>query len=178
MASSRQRPISSWTSATCARTRCVSREGTPPPIPSAFPEAAMGWMLIALLGAYHGLNPAMGWLLATALGFQEQRASAVVHALPPIIVGHAASVAVVIAAATLADSFVPAATLRWIGAAVLLGSAALVFRRRAHPRRAGMRLGPGGLVAWSFVMASSHGAGLMLLPALLGARTGDRKSVV
>ena len=44
-----------------------------------------------------------------------------------------------------------------------------VFRRRAHPRRAGMRLGAGGLAAWSFVMASSHGAGLMLLPALFGA---------
>lgn len=129
----------------------------------------MGWMLIGLLGAYHGLNPAMGWLLATALGFQEQRASAVVLALPPIIVGHAASVAVVIAAATLADSIVPTDTLRWIGAAVLLGSSALVFRRRSHPRRAGMRLGPAELVVWSFVMASSHGAGLMLLPALLGA---------
>jgi len=129
----------------------------------------MSWMLIGLLGTYHGLNPAMGWLLATALGFQEQRASAVVQALPPIIVGHAASVAVVIAAAALAESLVPAVPLRWIGAAVLLGSSALVFRRRAHPRRAGMRLGPGGLAAWSFVMASSHGAGLMLLPALLGA---------
>jgi hypothetical protein len=129
----------------------------------------MSWMLIGLLGTYHGLNPAMGWLLATALGLQERRASAVVQALPPIFLGHAASVAVVIAAAALADSLVPAATLRWIGAAVLLSSAALVFRRRAHPRRAGMRLGAGGLVAWSFVMASSHGAGLMLLPALFGS---------
>jgi hypothetical protein len=124
---------------------------------------------VGLLGAYHGLNPAMGWLLATALGLQERRASAVMQALPPIFLGHAASVAVVIAIAALANLVVPAATLRWIGAAVLLGSSALVFRRRAHPRRAGMRLGPGGLVAWSFVMASSHGAGLMLLPALFGA---------
>jgi hypothetical protein len=129
----------------------------------------MSWMLIGLLGTYHGLNPAMGWLLATALGLQERRASAVMQALPPIFLGHAASVAVVIAIAALANLVVPAATLRWIGAAVLLGSSALVFRRRAHPRRAGMRLGPGGLVAWSFVMASSHGAGLMLLPALFGA---------
>jgi hypothetical protein len=129
----------------------------------------MSWMLIGLLGTYHGLNPAMGWLLATALGLQERSASAVMQALPPIFLGHAASVAVVIAAAALADSLVPAATLRWIGAAVLLGSSALVLRRRVHPRRAGMRLGPGGLVAWSFVMASSHGAGLMLLPALFGS---------
>src|SRR5687767_14899674 len=173
-ASSRRRPTSSWTLATCARTRCVYREATPPPIPSAFPEAAMSWTLIGLLGTYHGLNPAMGWLLATALGLQEQRASAVMRALPPIFLGHAASVAVVIAAAGVADSLVPGATLRWIGAAVLLGSSVVVLRRRAHPRRAGMRLGSGGLVMWSFVMASSHGAGLMLLPALLGARTGGQ----
>ena len=131
----------------------------------------MSWMLIGLLGTYHGLNPAMGWLLATALGLQERRASAVMQALPPIFLGHASSVGVVIAAAALADSLIPTATLRWIGAAVLLGSSVVVLRRRAHPRRAGMRLGSGGLVAWSFVMASSHGAGLMLLPALLGART-------
>ncbi len=129
----------------------------------------MSWMLIGLLGTYHGLNPAMGWLLATALGLQERRASAVMQALPPIFLGHAASVAVVIAAAALADSLVPIDTLRWIGASVLLGSSALLFRRRAHPRGGGMRLGPGGLVAWSFVMASSHGAGLMLLPSLFGA---------
>ena len=128
----------------------------------------MSWMLVGLLGTYHGLNPAMGWLLATALGLQERRASAVMQALPPIFLGHAASVAVVIAAAALADQLVPADTLRWIGAAVLLGSSVVVLRRRAHPRGGGMRLGAGGLVAWSFVMASSHGAGLMLLPALFG----------
>jgi hypothetical protein len=128
----------------------------------------MSWMVIGLLGTYHGLNPAMGWLLATALGLQERRASAVMQALPLILLGHAASVGVVIAAAALASSFVAADTLRWIGAAVLLGASVLVFRRRAHRRGGGMRLGPGGLVAWSFVMASSHGAGLMLLPALVG----------
>ena len=133
----------------------------------------MSWMLIGLLGTYHGLNPAMGWLLATALGLQERRASAVMQALPPIFLGHAASVAVVIAAAALADSLVPTATLRWMGAAVLLSASVLVFRRRAHPRRGGMRLGPGGLVAWSFVMASSHGAGLMLLPSLFGSTHAD-----
>jgi hypothetical protein len=130
----------------------------------------MSWVVVGLLGTYHGLNPAMGWLLATALGLQERRASAVMQALPPIFLGHVASVAVVIAAAALADSLIPVTTLRWLGAAVLLGSAAVVFRRRAHPRGAGMRLGARGLAGWSFVMASSHGAGLMLLPALVGER--------
>ena len=129
----------------------------------------MSWTVIGLLGTYHGLNPAMGWLLATALGLQERRAGAVMQALPPIFLGHAASVAVVIAAAALADSFVPLDTLRWIGAAVVISYSVLLFRRRVHPRRVGMRLGAGGLVAWSFVMASSHGAGLMLLPAVFGS---------
>ena len=129
----------------------------------------MSWALIGLLGTYHGLNPAMGWLLATALGLQERRASAVMQALPPIFLGHAASVGVVVAAAALADSVVPPTTLRWIGAAVLLGSSVVVIRRRGHPRGGGMRLGPRGLATWSFVMASSHGAGLMLLPSLFGS---------
>jgi hypothetical protein len=127
----------------------------------------MSWTLAALLGTYHGLNPAMGWLFATALGLQERRASAVVQALPPIVLGHAASVAVVVALASGAEQFLPPGALRYAGAALLLGYAALLFGRRVHPRRAGMRLGTGGLFAWSFVMASSHGAGLMLLPVLL-----------
>jgi hypothetical protein len=81
-------------------------------------------------------------------------------------------VAVVVAAAAGAERLVPAGTLRWAGAVLLLGYAALLLRRRAHPRRVGMRLGAGGLAAWSFVMASAHGAGLMLLPALLAPGEG------
>jgi hypothetical protein len=126
------------------------------------------WTMIALLGTYHGLNPAMGWLLATALGLQERRATAVMRALPPIALGHAASVALILAVASVAELFVPADTLRWIGGVVLIGYATLLLVRRSHPRRVGMRLGMLGLVAWSFVMALSHGAGLMLLPAVLG----------
>jgi len=38
------------------------------------------WVALALLVAYHGLNPAMGWLFALALGLQEQRRSAVIGA--------------------------------------------------------------------------------------------------
>jgi hypothetical protein len=127
----------------------------------------MSWTIAALLGTYHGLNPAMGWLFAAALGLQERRASAVVLALPPIVLGHAASVAVVVGLARGAEQLVPPGVLRYAGAALLLGYAGLLFGRRVHPRRVGMRLGAGGLFAWSFVMASSHGAGLMLLPVLL-----------
>ena len=129
----------------------------------------MRWTIVALLGTFHGLNPAMGWLLAAALGLQERRASAVLRALPLIALGHAASVALILSAALGAELLIPADVLRWIGAAVLVGYAAMLLLRRTHPRRVGMRLGAYGLAAWSFVMALAHGAGLMLLPAVLGA---------
>ena len=128
----------------------------------------MSWIAPALLGAYHGLNPAMGWLFAAALGLQERRAGAVTRALPLIALGHAASVAAVVGLAAVAQLLVPLHALRIVGAMALVGYAVHLVVGRAHPRRVGMRLGARGLVAWSFVMATAHGAGLMLLPFVLG----------
>ena len=45
-------------------------------------------VVIAALGAYHGLNPAMGWLFAVALGMQDRNRASVVRALPAIAIGH------------------------------------------------------------------------------------------
>lgn len=129
----------------------------------------MSFAIAVLLGTYHGINPAMGWLFAAALGLQERRVSAVLRALPPIVLGHAAAVAMVVAVAEGAGHVVSQATLRAGGAAVLLACAAVLLVRRRHPRRVGMRIGARGLAAWSFVTASAHGAGLMLLPVVLGA---------
>ena len=50
-----------------------------------------------LLGAYHGINPGMGWLFAVCLGLQERRRKAVLAALPPIALGHALSVGLIVA---------------------------------------------------------------------------------
>ncbi|HET9986116.1 MAG TPA: hypothetical protein VFQ38_21120 [Longimicrobiales bacterium] len=134
----------------------------------------MTWLTVALLGAYHGVNPAMGWLFAVALGLQERRAVAVLRALPPIALGHAASVALVIAATAWGLLLVPPVVVRWAGAAVLLGFAAfLVVRRFPHPRWVGMRVGFRDLVLWSFLMSSAHGAGLMLVPVLLRLPAGS-----
>ena len=127
------------------------------------------YLTVIALGAYHGLNPAMGWLFATALGLQERRAGAVLRALPPIVLGHAASAATVVLLAAGAERVLPPVALRVAGALLLVGYAALLLRRRVHPRRVGMRLGARGLFAWSFVMASAHGAGLMLLPLVLAS---------
>ena len=79
----------------------------------------MNWAMPALLGAYHGLNPAMGWLFAVALGLQEQRAAAVLRALPPIALGHAASITIVLVLFTGAALVIPADALR-LGAAFFL----------------------------------------------------------
>jgi hypothetical protein len=127
------------------------------------------WAALGLLGAYHGLNPAMGWLFAVALGFQDGSRSGVLRALPPIAAGHAVSVGLVALLAGLAQLAVGPAALRLVGAAVLiLFGLGKLLRPRLHPRWVGMRVGARQLVLWSFLMSTAHGAGLMLLPLLIG----------
>ncbi len=125
------------------------------------------WVALALLGAYHGLNPAMGWLFALALGLQEKRRSAVIGALLPIALGHAAAITAAILVLRFVQHFLPLNILRW-GVAIFLFTLG-VYRlfRASHPRGAGMRVGGRDLFVWSFLMASAHGAGLMLLPVLM-----------
>ena len=126
------------------------------------------WLALAGLGAFHGVNPAMGWLFAVALGMHRQSRVEVVAALPPIAFGHALSIAAV------AGSFVAAGVLfnqRLVQAAsgFLLIAWAAYHQLYGHKRRSrvGMQVGRAGLIGWSFLMATAHGAGLMLLPALI-----------
>jgi hypothetical protein len=125
------------------------------------------WAVLALLGAYHGLNPAMGWLFALALGLQEKRRSAVFAALLPIAAGHAAAIAVAILILGSVQHFIPMSVLKWGVAAILFALGAYRMLRTRHPQGSGMRVGGKDLMVWSFLMASAHGAGLMLLPVLL-----------
>jgi len=129
---------------------------------------AWPWLALLGLGAFHGINPGMGWLFAVALGLQEQRRSAVWKALPPIAVGHALSVGLVVAFVALMHASIPYQALRWTAAAVLIGFGVYRLVRARHPRWVGMRVGFGDLTLWSFLMASAHGAGLMLVPVFLG----------
>jgi hypothetical protein len=126
------------------------------------------WFALAALGAYHGLNPAMGWLFAVALGLQEQRRGAVLQALPPIALGHAVAVSLAVLVIGVAQIMVPLDVLRYVCAGVLILFGLYKLIRRRHPRWVGMRVGFRDLTAWSFLMASAHGAGLMLIPVLLG----------
>ena len=125
------------------------------------------WLLFGL-GAYHGLNPAMGWLFAVALGLQEKDGRAVVNSLLPLGVGHLSSVALVVAVAQLAQFALPLRTVKIAAAAALIAFALYRLIRRRHPRWVGMRVGSRDLAFWSFLMASAHGAGLMLLPFVIG----------
>ena len=125
------------------------------------------WLALALLGAYHGLNPAMGWLFAVALGLQERRRGAVLRALPPIALGHAVSILLAVLVVGVAQLVVPLGVLRYVCAGVLILFGLYKLVKRKHPRWVGMQVGFRDLTAWSFLMSSAHGAGLMLVPVLL-----------
>jgi hypothetical protein len=124
-------------------------------------------MALAGLGAFHGLNPAMGWLFAVALGLQRESRAAVLRALLPISVGHALSVAMVILAIDLLRIFLDLTVLQ-VTAAVVLITFGLYRLFARHRGRVGMQVSDAQLLLWSFLMATAHGAGLMLIPVLLG----------
>jgi hypothetical protein len=125
------------------------------------------WAVLALLGAYHGLNPAMGWLFALALGLQEKKRSAVWLSLLPIAAGHAAAIAVAVLLLQFTQQFLPIHIIKWGVAGILCTLGAYRLFRASHPRGSGMRVRGRELVVWSFLMASAHGAGLMVVPVLL-----------
>ena len=122
-----------------------------------------------MLGAYHGIDPSMGWLFAVALGLQEKSRARVVGALLPIAIGHLLSIATVVAlvGGLRMTSFNPD-YIRYGGAAILIAFGIFrLLRPHAHPRWVAMRVNSAELGLWSFLMASAHGAGLMLFPILM-----------
>ncbi|HEU4689912.1 MAG TPA: hypothetical protein VFS23_16180 [Vicinamibacterales bacterium] len=131
----------------------------------------MDWQAMVVLGAYHGINPGMGWLFAVALGLQQGSARGVWRALPPLVAGHALSIAAVLAAVGLARIVVPLDALNTLVAALLISMGVYRLWRHGHPRFGGMQVGFRDLAVWSFLMASAHGAGLMVLPFVMATPT-------
>jgi hypothetical protein len=123
----------------------------------------MDWQAMAFLGAYHGINPGMGWLFAVALGMQQGSARGVWRALPPIALGHAVAVGVVLLTVALAQVVVPLDVLKVLVALALMTLGLYRLWRHRHARFGGMQVGFRDLTAWSFLMASAHGAGFMVL---------------
>ena len=127
----------------------------------------ISWWGMLGLGAFHGINPGMGWLFAVALGMQEKRRSAVIGALFPMALGHAISIGVVALVIAFAQQQISEHTLGIACAVILFGFGLYKLFRARHPKWVGMRVNFKDLTIWSFLMASAHGAGLMLAPLLL-----------
>jgi hypothetical protein len=133
------------------------------------PDTSLPWLSLLALGAAHGVNPAMGWLFAVGRGLQERDRRALWRAFGPLALGHAAAIAVALLLAAALGQAVPMRWLRWTVAAALLAVGVDGLLRHRHVRLGGMRVSPRELATWSFLMASAHGAGLMVLPFVLGA---------
>ncbi|HXX20529.1 MAG TPA: hypothetical protein VEJ46_14085 [Candidatus Acidoferrum sp.] len=129
---------------------------------------AWAWAALFVLGAYHGINPGMGWLFAVALGMQRHSGRVVWESLLPIAAGHALSIGLVVGVALAVGVALPQDYVRYAVAAVLLALGLYRLVRKRHPHWGGMQVGFRDLTIWSFLMATAHGAGLMLLPVLLG----------
>jgi hypothetical protein len=135
---------------------------------TAFPTELWPWLALAGLGLFHGVNPAMGWLFAVALGLNRGSRGVVLLSLVPIALGHGLAVAAVLSAVLALGLILDHAMLMRAAAILLIGWATwhAIYGHRQRPR-VGMQTGLAGLVLWSFLMASAHGAGLMLVPILL-----------
>ena len=134
-------------------------------------ESLWPWLAIAGVGALHGLNPASGWLWAAAWGVRSGQRRQTWRALIPIALGHAASVALVATAVAVGVSMDRTLLLTLAGA--LLVVAAVVHLSGHAPKRAKAPAGHAGLALWSFMVSTAHGAGLMLVPALVPLCIGD-----
>ena len=130
------------------------------------------WIALFFLGCYHGINPGMGWLFAVALGLQERSRAAVLRAVIPIAAGHILSVAIVVGLGLWAATLLPHTAVHRAAAILLLAFGAYRLIRLRHPRWVGMRVGFWGLTLWGFLMATAHGAGLMLLPFVTAQGSG------
>lgn len=126
-----------------------------------------GWPALFLLGANHGINPGMGWLFAVARRMQEHATKAVARALVPISLGHALSIGLVVALASLIQIVPPLGYVQFVVAFALISLGLFRILRRRHFAWGGMQVGFRDLTFWSFLMASAHGAGLMVLPIVL-----------
>ncbi|GBD38917.1 hypothetical protein HRbin37_01178 [bacterium HR37] len=146
------------------------------------PDWVGPWVVVVALGVYHGLNPGMGWLFALSLGLQQRSEKAIWLSLFPIALGHAVSLALVAFMVVVGLYFVSLNLLELFTAAILLAFAVYrLFNYYRHPRWVGMKVGMRDLFLWSFLMASAHGAGLMVAPVLVnvaGVHSPNHHSMV
>jgi hypothetical protein len=141
-----------------------------PQTPSATPpDLLWPWLAVIGFGAFHGINPGMGWLFALSLGLQRKSGRAVWLSLLPIAAGHALSVGLFALLVFAGMRTISTTTLQLLTACLLLGFGAYKLANYyRHPRWVGMKVDLADLFWWSFLMATAHGAGLMVTPAFMG----------
>src|SRR5438128_10626380 len=98
------------------------------------------WLSLIGLGAFHGLNPAMGWLFSVGLGLQHKSRAKVLWSLVPIGMGHALSIAVVVATVMTLRDWINLRVLQWAGAVGLIVFGVYRFIASHRPRRSGMQV--------------------------------------
>jgi hypothetical protein len=140
-----------------------------PQILSAIPHEALAPIFTMMaFGAYHGLNPGMGWLFALSVGLQNRSERAIWRSLFPIAAGHASSLALVAVLVFVSAHYISTPMLEITTALILIGFGIYkVVNYYRHPRWVGMQVGMRDLTWWSFLMATAHGAGLMIAPLVL-----------
>jgi hypothetical protein len=118
--------------------------------------AVWPWIAVAGIGALHGLNPASGWAFVAVRG---------VRGLAPVALGHAASVALIAVLATL-GLVAQRGALPWITGGLAVFVAAVQVSGHV-PQRLHAAAERAGVTLWSAAMGLLHGAGMMLVPALM-----------
>ncbi|CAN5419498.1 hypothetical protein BH23ACT6_BH23ACT6_23860 [soil metagenome] len=126
------------------------------------------WLAVALSGIYHGLNPGMGWPLAVSAALMERRRSVLASALGMLALGHFLAMAVILLPFSMFSALVEWQTpIRLVASGVAVAFGGYLLVSRSHHPKYLARVAPHRLVWWSFLAATAHGAGLMLLPIFL-----------
>ena len=132
------------------------------------------WWAVVLAGVYHGLNPGMGWPLAVSAALMERRPSALAGALGMLALGHFLAMAVVLLPFSMVSALVAWETpIRLVAAGIAIAAGGYLLISRTHHPKYLARVAPHRLVWWSFLAATAHGAGLMLLPIFLSMDHSD-----
>lgn len=126
----------------------------------------MNAWIFFFLGMYHGINPGMGWLLATSIGFKQNSRRALVYALIALVLGHAVAIACVIFGIGWLKLYIPFKYIQYFTVFLLISLGVYHLYRHWHPKWMSLDVGYPTVFLWSFVIASAHGAGLMLIPFL------------
>lgn len=131
-------------------------------------STALLWWAVIGAGVYHGVNPGMGWPLAVSAALMERRRRALPYALAALAFGHFLAMTAILLPFSAMTSLVAWQYEIRLGAGFLvIGLGIYLLANRRHPRFLA-RVPPSRLVLWSFLAATAHGAGLMLLPIYLG----------